>query len=264
MPDRRFRVGVQARPQHTTYASMRDAWRRIEDLGVETLWNWDHFFPTGGDPQGNHFECWTLLAAMAEVTKRVEFGPMVTAIGYRNPALLSDMAKTVDHMSGGRLILGLGAGWMERDFREFGYELGTVPDRMRELRRGLEIIKERWTIDVPAPVRNPIPILIGGRGEKTTLRLVARHAQIWNVIARPDIVAAKNLVLDERCREIGRDPAEIERSCNVERDDCYDETVLDAFADAGITHLILRFQDPWDFGAVERLVAWRDKRNGEL
>src|SRR5215211_6435953 len=72
MPDRRFRVGVQVRPQHTTYASMRDAWRRIEDLGVETLWNWDHFFPTGGDPQGNHFECWTLLAAMAEVTKRVE------------------------------------------------------------------------------------------------------------------------------------------------------------------------------------------------
>ncbi len=261
MPDRRYRVGVQVRPQHTSYASMRDAWRRIEEAGADTLWNWDHFFPTGGDPQGAHFECWTLLAAMAEVTKRVEFGPMVTAIGYRNPALLSDMAKTVDHLSGGRLILGLGAGWMERDFKEFGYEMGTISDRMRDLRRGIEIIKERWTIDVPAPVRNPIPLLIGGRGERTTLRLVARHAQIWNVIVRPDVFAAKNEVLNEHCRTIGRDPAEIERSVNVERDDCYDAAVLDAFADAGATHLILRFQDPWDFGAVERLVAWRERRN---
>ena len=133
---------------------------------------------------------------------------------------------------------------------------------MAKLRRGIEIIKERWTIDVPVPMRNPIPIMIGGRGEKTTLRLVARHAQIWNVIVRPEIFAEKNAILDEHCRVVGRDPAEIERSVNVEREDCYDETVLDAFADVGATHLILRFQDPWDFGAVERLVAWRARRNG--
>ena len=255
-----IRVGVQVRPQHTTYASMREAWRRSEDLGVDTLWTWDHFFPVSGDPDGPHFECWSLLAGMAEVTERVEFGAMVSAIGYRNPALLSNMAKTIDHMSNGRLILGLGAGWAERDYREFGYEFGAVADRMRALRQGLETIVDRWAKDAPPPVRNPIPILIGGGGERVTLRLAARYARTWNMVARPDRFAAKNSVLDERCREIGRDPAEIERSVNVEVDDTRDAATLDAFRAAGATHLILRFGEPWDFGAVERLVGWRDSQ----
>ncbi len=257
-----IRVGVQVRPQHTTVPAMREAWRRVEELGVDTLWTWDHFFPVSGDPQGPHFECWSLLAAMAEVTERVEFGALVSAIGYRNPALLSDMAKTVDHLSGGRLILGVGAGWKEEDYREFGYEYGTAPDRLRDLRRGLEIILERWAIDVPPPIRNPIPILIGGGGEQVTLRLTAKYAQLWNGVLRPEAYAAKSRVLDERCREIGRDPGEIERTVSVEREDTADPAVLDAFRAAGATHLILRFQDPWDFGAVERLVAWRDRQRG--
>jgi probable F420-dependent oxidoreductase len=260
---RQLRVGVQVRPQHTTVPSQREAWKRSEDAGVDTLWTWDHFFPTNGDPQGNHFECWTLLGAMAVATERVEFGAMVTAIGYRNPALLSDMAKTIDHLSGGRLILGLGGGWKVRDYEEFGYgEMPSVPDRLRELRRGIEIIKERWTIDVPPPVRNPIPILIGGGGEKVTLRITAQHAQIWNMVGRPEVFAAKNRILDEHCRAIGRDPSEIERSVNVEVEDTYDPAVLDSFAEAGGTHIILRFQDPWDFKAIENLVAWRDRRRG--
>lgn len=262
MAQPRYRVGVQVRPQHTTVPSMREAWRRCEDLGVDTLWTWDHFFPTGGDPQGNHFECWTLLGAMAVATERVEFGALVSAIGYRNPALLSNMAKTIDHLSGGRLILGLGAGWMVRDYEEFGYPMPGAPDRLRELRRGLEIIKERWTIDVPPPVRNPIPILIGGAGEQVTLRITARHAQIWNTIARPEALAAKSRILDDHCRAIGRDPGEIERSVSVEASDTYDDAVMQAFADAGATHLIIRFQDPWDFQAVANLVAWRDRANG--
>jgi probable F420-dependent oxidoreductase len=261
MAQRRYRVGVQVRPQHTTVASMREAWRRIEGLGVDTLWTWDHFFPLQGDPDGPHFECWTLLAAMAEVTERVEFGAMVSAIGYRNPALLSNMAKTIDHLSGGRFILGLGAGWKERDYQEFGYPFPPAPERLRELRRGIAIIKDRLARDTPKPVRDPIPLLIGGAGERVTLRITAEEAQVWNMVGRPGAFAAKNAILDEHCRAIGRDPAEIERSVNVEREDTYDPAILDAFADAGATHLILRFQDdPWDFRAVENLVAWRDRR----
>ena len=103
----------------------------------------------------------------------MEFGALVSAIGYRNPALVSDMAKTIDHMSGGRFILGLGAGWKVEDYQEFGYHMATPPERLRELRQGIETILQRWSVDVPPPVRNPIPIMIGGGGEKVTLRLTA-------------------------------------------------------------------------------------------
>lgn len=117
-------------------------------------------------------------------------------------------------------------------------------------------------IDVPPPVRTPIPILIGGGGERVTLRITAQHAQIWNTIARPEVLAAKNRVLDAHCRAIGREPGEIERSVSIEAADTYDDAVLQAFAAAGATHLIIRFQDPWDFQAVANLVAWRDRANG--
>ena len=258
---RRLRVGVQVRPQHTTYASMRGCWLRCEELGVDVLYTWDHFFPLSGDPNGPHFECWSLLAAMAEVTERVEFGALVLCNSYRNPALLSNMAKTVDHISGGRLILGIGAGWFERDYIEYGYEFGTAGDRLRALGRALPIIKERWRKDNPPPVRNPIPILIGGGGEKVTLKLTALHADLWNGGAGPDRLAHKNAVLNDWCARVGRDPAAIERTTGIDQADTERPDLLDQLVAAGADQLILRLGEPWDFDAVRRLVAWRDARN---
>ncbi|MFL6079633.1 MAG: LLM class F420-dependent oxidoreductase [Ornithinibacter sp.] len=267
--DRPVRIGVQLQPQHATYASIRQACADAEEIGVDVVFTWDHFYPLYGPADGAHFECWTVLGAWAEATSRVEIGALVTCNSYRNPQLLADMARTVDHISDGRLILGIGSGWFERDYDEYGYEFGTAGGRLDALDRDLPLIKSRWAKLNPAPTRD-IPVLIGGGGERKTLRIVAEQADIWHGFGEPDTIAHKHAVLDEWCAKIGRDPAEIERSSGVSPkpgrlpEDVGDYAAgAEALHDVGTRLFTVGLSGPdYDLGPVRDLVAWRDARAG--
>jgi probable F420-dependent oxidoreductase len=248
-----MKVGVQLHPQHTDIGTLRDAWERADALGVDSLWTWDHFYPLYGPADGEHFEGWTLLAAMAVTTKKVPFGMLVTCNSYRNPNLLADMARTIDHLSGGRFILGLGSGWFERDYIEYGYEFGTAGGRLRKLRDNIPVMKERLAKLNPPPI-GKMPIMIGGGGEKVTLHIVAEHAQMWNGFGPPEKFAHKNRVLNEWCEKVGRDPSEIERTVSIGPKDI---PQLDDFLEAGAEHIIMRGVQPFDFDPLEELLARR-------
>lgn len=252
-----LRVSVQLQPQHSDWAQMRRAWMRAEELGADCIFNWDHFYPLYGEPDGLHFEALTALGAMAEATERVELGSLVICNSYRNPDYLADAHRTIDHISGGRAILGIGAGWFQRDYDEYGYDFGTVGSRLTALEEALPRIEARFAKLNPAPVRD-IPILIGGGGVKRTLKLVARHADIWHAFGKVDVFTEKNAILEEHCHAEGRDPAEIERSWAVD-DQMGDDP--DTLRDAGVTHLIVGIggsSSGYDLAPLRELVEWRD------
>jgi probable F420-dependent oxidoreductase len=246
----RFEVGVQLHPQATSVDALRAAWRAADELAVDSIWVWDHFYPLYGEPDAEHFEAYTLLAAMAADTTNARLGALVSCNSYRNPNLLADMARTIDHISNGRFILGIGSGWFERDYDEYGYEFGTAPGRLRQLEESLPVIMERLGRLNPAPIGD-IPILIGGSGEKVTLRLVAQYADGWNTFGPPENFAAKNRILDDWCRRLDRNPGQIERTAGIRANEIDD---WQAYLDAGATHLIVMIGDPFDLDPVRRLV----------
>lgn len=247
----RFKVGVQLHPQDGTVDELRAAWRAADALGVDSIWVWDHFFPLYGNPDAPHYEAYSLLAAMAVETERATIGALVTCSSYRNPQLLADMARTIDLVSHGRFVLGVGAGWYERDYSEYGYEFGTAADRLRALGRSLPLITERLGRLVPPPAGD-LPILVGGSGERVTLRLVAEHADAWNAFGPPDAYAAKNAVLDRWCAELDRKPSEIERTAAINPVEVDD---WQAYLDAGAEHLIVMTRAPYDLAPVRRLLT---------
>jgi len=249
---RRFRVGYQIHPQHCTVDQIRTAYRSADQLGADTVWVWDHMFPLYGPPEGASHECWTLLAAMAVETRSAHIGALVSSNSYRNPELLAYMAGTVDHLSGGRAILGVGAGWFERDHQEYGYEFGDAPARLRRL--GLDLPRIRVRLErLSPPPPHRVPLMIGGGGEKVTLRLVARHADMWNTFPPADSYARKNSILDDWCERVGRDPREIERTVSIGDDIAGGD--IDALLAAGAQHLILRAGQPFDMAPLQRLLA---------
>jgi F420-dependent oxidoreductase-like protein len=208
---------------------MRDTWRLIDELGYDTFWTFDHFFPILSDPTGPCFEGWIALAALAAETSRAQVGVLVTGNTYRHPAVLANMGATLDHTSGGRLIMGVGAAWFEMEHTAYGIPFHSTAERIRRLDEACEIIKLLWSEKQttfegryyqikdaycePKPLQTPRPpFMIGGAGEKMTLGVVARHADIWNTFGPPAVFRHKIGVLREHCRSVGRNIDEIEIS----------------------------------------------------
>ena len=251
------RVAVQIAPAEADYAAIRRAASEAEALGADAIFTWDHFFPLGRDRSGKHFECWTTLGAWAESTGRAEIGALVSCVGYRNPDLLADMARTVDHISGGRLILGLGAGFREWEATEYGFEFGSPAQRVHDLGVALQRIERRLAALNPPPTRK-VPILVAADGPKA-LRLVARHADIWHTFADGAALEEKSRQLDGYCRELGRDPAEIERSSFVDGDPALVGPELRRHG-VGMFTVVTHGPD-YDLAELRSWLAWRDEQN---
>jgi alkanesulfonate monooxygenase SsuD/methylene tetrahydromethanopterin reductase-like flavin-dependent oxidoreductase (luciferase family) len=299
-----IKLGALAWNQYTTWHDLRDAGIRADGLGFDSIWTWDHLYPIVGSPEGPIFEGWLTLAAWAEATEKARIGLMVGANTFRNPALVAKMATTLDHISGGRAVLGIGGAWFGTEHRAYGIEFGGSPgERLRWLEEAARIMRgmlhgerpsgERFyqaheVRNDPMPVQERLPLLIGGGGERKTLRIVARYADACNVGGGFDNVRRKDEILRRHCTEVGRDESEIERTVGmgicVIRDDPAEaqrvatsiferngraepwknqlvgtpEQVAEAmrpFLGIGFRHFIVGFPSPHDAESMERLAT---------
>ena len=268
---RPIRIAAQIPPAATpSYSAWRDTILRAEDVGTDAIFGYDHFMVpavTGRDENGRpitatnppvqpNFESWTALASWAEITTRAELGLLVGGAGFRNPDLVADMARTVDHISDGRVILGLGAGWYQPDYIEYSYDFGTVSSRHEVFVDALERIQDRLAKLVPPPLRK-IPVLIGGSGEKKTIPAVVRYADIWHSGGELETFVRKNAMLVEQAQHIGRDDREIERAVSWLSADA-----ADGFADAGATLFTVTVvaDGGYDLAELKAALAWRESR----
>jgi F420-dependent oxidoreductase-like protein len=272
-----MRFAIKTAPQHTTWADMLAVWQAADDLEVfESAWTFDHFYPIFSDPTGPCLEGWIATTALAQATRRLRVGVLVTGNPYRHPAVLANMAATLDIVSGGRLELGLGAGWNQEEADAYGIELPPLKERFDRFDEALEVItgllsQTETTFEgahyrlqaarcEPKPVQRPHPpICIGGSGPTRTLRSVARWAQHWNHPGgTPDQLRASIEVLHQRCAEIGRDPSEILISTHV-RADLDDpaavEAQVTAVRDAGVQLAIIYLPVPHTPAVLEPLAA---------
>lgn len=248
---RPIRFGLALGNERITWEEFKEACLCLEEMGYDTLWVYDHLFPP--DTRLMDAPCldgWTLLSAMAVITKKVRVGCLVSGNTFRHPAILAKMATTVDIISGGRLEFGIGAAYFEPEHTTFGIPFYTAAERIRRLEEAVQLIKTLWTSHgrvsfpgkyyqvkdapfEPKPVQKPHPpITIGGGGEKLTLKVVARWADMMNVASSPEVVRHKLAVLDEHCRAVGRDPYEIERSVGNRLITGEDTSVHEGFLEA--------------------------------
>jgi F420-dependent oxidoreductase-like protein len=262
-----------------SYDVLERFWKDADDLGYHGVWNYDHFYGLylAGQPlELPTLEGWTTLAAMGKVTSRARIGCMVTGVTYRHPAVLANMAVSVDHISGGRLDFGLGAAWHEPEHVTYGMDFPSAGRRIAMLDEACEIIRRLWTEDkvdhegrfwtlkdalcFPKPVQERVPIVIGGSGPKKTLRVVAKHADEWNApAASPDEYRRLSQILDEHCADVGRDPKQIRRSVQMFLFSNDDDSIaavpgqIEALGSAGVEHVVLSFYTPPTRGQLEAL-----------
>lgn len=274
-PARPLSFGIKTMPQFTTYADILRVWQAADTLPIFAhAWVFDHFYPVNTpDTSGPCLEGWTLLAALAARTERLRVGVMVTGNTYRHPAVLANMAATVDHVAHGRLDFGIGAAWNQEEHAAYAIPLPPPGERIRRLGEACEIIRRLWTEDAvtfegkyyhltnarcePKPVQQPYPpFVIGGTGEQLTLRLVAQNAAIWNYTGPLADFNRKNAILDEHCRVIGRDPTSIQRSVQLIANPSdlggYRDS-LRGFIQAGATHIVLYLRAPFPTDIVPHL-----------
>ena len=270
------RYAIKTPPQNANWEDMLAIWREADGIDLfESAWNFDHFYPIHGDPNGPCMEAWVTLTALAQATSRIRIGCMVNGIHFRHPAITANMAASLDIVSGGRLYLGLGAGWQEQEANSYGLDLGTMTERMDRFDEGVEVIVRLLTQETtdfdgehyrlagarcePKPIQRPqLPIAIGGGGEKRTLKTVARWAQWWDGLqAEPEEWKRKHEVLNDHCEAIDRDPAEITCSVHVGYSRGDDpEAIADAAEErfqAGADVVVFSMRSPYDVSMVEPL-----------